>query len=100
MIQIQIQGIEPDGSVNPDEDTSSEKDNDEEENKVKPCPNCGKVHSIKPLIESSWLGPNPFGLLIRFKITKKRKKVRKQIRRKKKEWSKCIISKVSKCIKM
>ena len=43
-------GIEPDGSANPDDDTSSEKDGNEEEDKVKPCPICGKVHPIQKCV--------------------------------------------------
>ena len=61
-------GIEPDGSAKSDEDISSDKDGDEEEDKVEPCPDCGKVHP-KVLFR-----PRPFGLLVKFKLVPKENK--------------------------
>ena len=61
-------GMEPDGSANPDEDTSSKKDGDEEKDKVQLCPNCGKVHP------NVLFKPRPFGLLVKFKLVPKEKK--------------------------
>ena len=63
-------GIGPDGLEYPDNDTSSEKDNNEEEDKVKPCPNCGKVHPI----QNVFFKPNPFGFLVKFKLVSKENK--------------------------
>ena len=40
-------GIVPDSSEIPDDNTSSEKDGDEEIEKSKPCLFCGKVHPIQ-----------------------------------------------------
>ena len=40
-------------SDDPDEDTSSVKGSDEEEDTVKPCPDCDKVHSIQPSLQRS-----------------------------------------------
>ena len=60
--------------VDPDDDTSSEKDSDEEEDKVKPCQDCGKVHSVHPLLQKLGPGPKPFGFLLKFKFTPKETK--------------------------
>ena len=81
-------GLKPDGSEIPDDNTSSEKDGDEEMDKSKPCPFCGKVHPIQNVFFKS----NPSGFLVRLKLfqrkTRMRKQVRKKKRRKKKKWSK------------
>ena len=61
-------------SDDPDEDTSSAKDSDEEEDTVKPCPDCGKVHSIQPLLQKLQSGSNPFGFLVKFKYVPKEMK--------------------------
>ena len=61
-------GIELDGPANPDDDISSEKDGDEEEDKVQRCPNCGKVH-CSVLFKSK-----PFGFLVKFKLVPKENK--------------------------
>ena len=63
-------GIAPDGSEIPDDNTSSEKDGDEEMDKSKPCPFCGKVHPIQNVFFKS----NPSGFLVRFKIVPKENK--------------------------
>ena len=57
-------GIALDGSEIPDDNTSSEKDGDEEMDKSKPCPFCGKVHPIQNVFFKS----NPSGLLVKFKL--------------------------------
>ena len=54
--------IAPDGSEIPDDNTSSEKDGDEEMDKSKPCPSCGKVHPIQNVFFKS----NPSGFLVKF----------------------------------
>ena len=63
-------GIAPDGSEIPDDNTSSEKDGDEEMDKSKPCPFCGKVHPIQNVFFKS----NPSRFLVRFKIVQKENK--------------------------
>ena len=63
-------GIAPDSSEIPDDNTSSEKDGDEEMDKSKPCPFCGKFHPIQNVFFKS----NPSGFLVRFKIVPKENK--------------------------
>ena len=63
-------GIAPDGSEIPDDNTSSEKDGDEEMDKFKPCSFCGKVHPIQYVFFKS----NPSGFLVKFKIVPKENK--------------------------
>ena len=59
----------PDSSEIPDDNTSSEKDGDEEMDKSKPCSFCGKVHPIQNVFFKS-----NSGFLVRFKIVPKENK--------------------------
>ena len=63
-------GIEPDDSQSPDDNTSSEKDGDEEINKSKPCFFCAKVHPP----QNVFFKPNHSGFLVRFKFVSKENK--------------------------
>ena len=83
-------GIESHDSANPDDDTSSVKDGDEEKDKVQPCPNCGKVHP------NVLFQPTPFGLLVKFKLVPKENKDEGKDEEKERrsgvraiKWSKC-----------
>ena len=62
-------GLNSDGSEIPDDDTSSEKDGDEEI-KSKLCPFCGKVHPT----QNVFFKPNHSGFIVRFKIVPKENK--------------------------